>query len=260
MENRAGAERRLRSREELGLVYDTIELRREQLRALDGREGILAEESLYSVLDEELIVRDFFQDRRGGFFLDVGCAWPVRSSNTYYLEHHLGWRGIGVDALEEYRSEWLAERPASRFFTFLVTDTSGSTKTFFRSPNTGLSSTDRDLASGGVFGDAFDPAEVEVMTTTLDDLLRQQGVTSIDLLSMDVEGHEAKALAGFDIERFRPELVVIERTVVEGDDSADDVLEYFEDRGYQLIQRYERYDPLNRYFAPRGSSGLAHPA
>ena len=25
-----------------------------------------------------------------GFFADVGCAWPVRNSTTYYLEKHLG--------------------------------------------------------------------------------------------------------------------------------------------------------------------------
>lgn len=232
-------------------MHDAIEQRREQLRTLSGREGILAGEALYSVLDEELIIRDFFQDRRGGFFLDVGCAWPVRSSNTYYLEKHLGWHGIGVDALEEHRGAWEAERPGSQFFAYLITDVSDASQPFFRSPNPGLSSVDRDMAAGSAFGDAFEPDLVPVATRTLDDLLASADVASIDLLSIDVEGHETKALAGFDIRRYRPELVVIERAVSTLGAIADEILEYFQANGYELIERYDRFDPINRYFTPR---------
>src|SRR5262245_52441129 len=51
-----------------------------------ARKDILArKKKLYSQHDEEVIIRDFFQDRREGFFLDVGCAGPRKDSNTYYL-------------------------------------------------------------------------------------------------------------------------------------------------------------------------------
>jgi hypothetical protein len=129
-------------------IRSAIEAQREKARHAKGRVGILAEKSRYSLFDEELIVRDFFQDRRGGFFLDVGCAWAVQGSNTYYLEKHLGWKGIGIDALAEYGPEWKKERPASRFFSYLVTDRSGVEETFFKSPESGLSSTQRGMASG----------------------------------------------------------------------------------------------------------------
>jgi FkbM family methyltransferase len=228
-----------------------IEQQREKLRRVAGREGILAEERRYSLFDEELIIRDFFQDRRAGFFLDVGCAWLVRSSNTYYLEKHLGWTGIGIDALEEYGPAWKSERPASRFFSDLVTDQSGIEETFFKSPNPGLSSTDQEMASGKIFGDALEPEEILIETITLDDLLDREGVTKIDLLSMDIEGHEPAALAGFDIERFQPELVVVERTVVRSKDGEDEVYRYFERHGYELIAKYEPFDPVNRYFKRR---------
>lgn len=45
---------------------------------------------LYSQYDEELIIRDFFNDRRGGVFVDVGCYHYKDISTTYYLEKHLG--------------------------------------------------------------------------------------------------------------------------------------------------------------------------
>ena len=231
-------------------VASVIKKKREELRKVEGREGILAEERLYSLFDEELIIRDFFQDRRDGFFVDVGCAWPIRASNTYYLEKHLDWRGIGIDALAGYAPGWKRERPHSRFFSYLVTDQSNLVETFFMAPNPGLSSTDRDLASGKTFGTKVEPEEVEIETTTLNDLLNREGVTKIDLLSMDIEGHEPKALAGFDIERFRPELVVIEGQVVAAKE--DEVHKYFDAHGYEQIEKYRRFDTVNRYFKPKG--------
>ena len=81
-------------------------------RKAPGRTGILAEEPRYSRFAEEVLIRHFFQDREGGFFLDVGCAWPIRSNNTYYLEHHLGWTGIGIDALPDYADGWAADARA----------------------------------------------------------------------------------------------------------------------------------------------------
>ena len=102
-----------------GILMAIAEERRRAQNA-PGRTGILAEESRYSLFLEEVIIRDFFQDRRGGFFVDVGCAWPVQANNTYYLERHLGWTGIGIDALPDFAPAWEEKRPGSRFFAFLI--------------------------------------------------------------------------------------------------------------------------------------------
>ena len=85
-----------------------------------------------------------------------------------------------------------------------------------------------------------------VPAITLDDLLEQNGVEKIDFLSMDIEGHEPAALAGFDIERFAPELVCIEAS---GDKEA--ILAYFAEHGYERIDRYLEFDVMNWYFKPR---------
>ena len=95
------------------------------------RTGILAEKNLYSFWNVELNIRDFFQDRQGGFFVDVGCAWPIKASNTYYLEKHLGWTGIGIDALNDYAAAWKEKRPNSKFFNFLVTKNSEGSGKFY---------------------------------------------------------------------------------------------------------------------------------
>lgn len=215
------------------------------------RDLIATERPRYSQGAEEVLIRDFFQDRREGFFLDVGCAWPIKVSTTYYLEKHLGWRGIGIDALPEYAEGWARERPRSKFFAFLVSDETLESATFYRSPVKGISSADEEFASGRVFapGSAgLKTRKLEVPSVTLNDLLGREGVESIDLLSMDIEGHEPEALAGFDIARFAPELVVIEA----GANRAE-LLAWFEQHGYERIDRYLEHDEVNWYFRPRAS-------
>ena len=100
--------------------------------AVPRRDIVGTEPNRYSQHGEEVIIRDFFQDRRDGFFLDVGCAWPKKVNNTYYLESELGWSGIAVDALPEYAQAWKSKRRNSKFFSYFVSDHSDSVEPFFR--------------------------------------------------------------------------------------------------------------------------------
>ena len=56
---------------------------------------------------------------------------------------------------------------------------------------------------------------VTVPTRTLDDILREaEAPTPLDLIVLDVYGHELDALLGFDFGRWRPRLIVIADPVV----------------------------------------------
>jgi FkbM family methyltransferase len=205
---------------------------------LDG-----SETKRYSQFDEELIIRDFFQDKRGGVFVDVGCSYPIAGSTTYFLEKHLGWSGIAVDALPEYAPEWQKERPRSKFFSFYVSDRSDTDQVFYRSAVKGLSSSEQ----GRVFkGLQIPQEEIHVPTVTLTKLLDANGTGEIDLLSMDIEGAEPAALAGFEIARFKPKLVCIEAAPR----TRKQILDYFQAHGYERIERYLKYDNVNWYFRP----------
>ena len=212
--------------------------------AAPRRDIVHTERKQYSQHDEEVIIRDFFQDSREGFFVDVGCAWPKKDSNTYYLEAELGWSGIGIDALPEYAQPWRNKRRNSKFFNYAVTDHSGTFETFYRSELPGISA----LKPRQVFGGREVKSEaIRVPTMTLTKLLDDNGVTKIDLLSMDIERAEPLALAGFDIERFKPRLACIE---IHGE-VEQQVLEYFAAHGYERLERYRAYDGVNAYFTPK---------
>jgi FkbM family methyltransferase len=218
----------------------------------DERPSVLETETrLYSQYDEELVIRDFFGDRRNGFFVDVG-AWHARtSSTTYYLEKHLDWNGIAIDAQSSLASEWAIFRPRSRFFVYIVTDHSGGRETLYLAgavssvePSHREELVEMGLRKEPPGGEPI--ASVEVETITLNELLDREGVGEIDFLSMDIEQSEPQALAGFDIERFRPELVCIEVHR----NTQERIAAYFERHGYERIDADPARDPVNWYFAP----------
>lgn len=209
-----------------------------------------SQKKLYSEHNEELIIRDFFQDRRSGLFVDVGCAHYMFASTTYYLEKHLGWSGIAIDALAEFKQGYTDNRPNTKFFNFIVTDHSGGKESFYKlSDSVWQSSTSKEFVEG------VDRAredirntyqEIYVPTITLTDLLDKNGVSRIDFLSIDIEGGEAAALAGFDIDRFKPQLVGIE-----AHSNKNKIMRYFNQHGYERIEKYLSYDNQNWYFKPK---------
>jgi FkbM family methyltransferase len=216
-------------------------------------DALLSGEPLYSQHKEELIVRHFFQDRRGGVYLDVGAFHWRRWSTTYYLEKHLGWTGVAVDALPEVAEGWRRNRPGAQFFQFIVTDHSGTVETLYGAG--GLSSIHEDHLEEFA-GERLETQRFEVPTITLDELLERANVTSIDFLSMDIEQAEPQALAGFDIERFRPELVCIEAS----ESIRDEIAAYFAEHDYERIEAYLEWDNVNWYYTPRAPAGNALPA
>ena len=58
--------------------------------------------------EEEWMIRDFFQDRRGGFFVDVGANHYRWTSKTYYLETTLGWSGLAIEPQQQYAADYLS--------------------------------------------------------------------------------------------------------------------------------------------------------
>ena len=202
---------------------------------------------LYSQHDEELIVRHFFDDQRDGVFVDVGCWDWKEGSTTLYLEERLGWSGLGIDAQNQVREGYEKNRPRTTFLNYIVTDHSGTMeKLYIADQISSINEKHVELFPGAQWY-AAEPTLVPAIT--LNDLLQQQKVERIDFLSMDIEGAEPKALAGFDIQKYKPRLVCIESSP----EIRDAIMAYFTSRGYERIDAYLQYDAVNWYFKPVAS-------
>jgi len=196
-----------------------------------------------SYSEEEWCIRDFFNDRRDGFFVDVGANDYKVTSNTYYLDTVLNWKGLAVEPQRQFETDYIKFRPRTKFLSFFVSDASNQlAKMYVLKKNSLIASADRTFTEH----EGEKAKEIEVPTITLNDLLDSEGVKKIDFLSIDIELWEPKALAGFDVERFRPELVCIEAHPR----VRQQILDYFARHHYTVVGKYLRADVNNIYFTP----------
>jgi FkbM family methyltransferase len=193
---------------------------------------------------EEWIIRDFFNDKRNGVFVDVGAADYKENSNTFFLETGLGWTGLAIDALPEFGDNYRRYRPKTVFASFFVSDSSDSQATLYVPVSFNREAASGTAAAAKAQGLVVTPKQVP--TITLDDFLTKSGLDRFDFLSMDIELAEPKALAGFSIEKYLPSLVCIEAH----SEVRQQILDYFAKHDYVLVGRYLRSDPDNLYFSP----------
>ena len=145
--------------------------------------------------EEEWMIRDYFQDRRGGVFVDVGANHYQSASKTYYLETRLGWSGMRSSRRKNFRrtTRRTGRAPNSSRSSCRTSRTTWPACSSSRVST--VASSDQEFVKQ--FGT---PDEVrDVPTITLTDLLDAEGIRRIDFLSMDIELHEPQALKGFDI-------------------------------------------------------------
>jgi FkbM family methyltransferase len=185
------------------------------------------------------LVREFFRDTPNGFFVEVGANDPKKDSQSFHLEE-AGWIGILVEPLPELASELRRVRKARVFEVACSSpDRAGQTMTLHVAGP--FSSFDPHLAVTGMRADRT----VDVKVDTLDHVLVEGGAGNIDLMSVDVEGHELEVLSGFDFQRWQPRLILLEDHV-----SSLDKHRFMQRAGYRLMRR----TGLNGWYVPAAAA------
>ena len=83
--------------------------------------------------------------------------------------------------------------PNATILNFAVSDRDGSKALYISTQASGLASLHERRDVSVV---QYDYEKVEVVTRSLDSIASEYGISSIDLLKMDIEGHELSALHG----------------------------------------------------------------
>lgn len=166
---------------------------------------------------EDLFLYEVFKGKTEGFFVECGAFDGVTLSVSYALEA-MGWRGLLVEALPEAAAKCRESRPGSQVVHAAVSKRGSSgTTTFSEAVGAGVfSSIEMDAAHERLAREHADEVRrIEVPVTTFDDLLAEHD-GAIDALVLDVEGGEIDALDGFDLDRYRPRVMLIEDNVRDG--------------------------------------------
>ena len=201
---------------------------------------------------EDTYVWDFFDRRTSGFFIEAGAADGLSFSNTYFMES-VGWHGVLVEAHPRLITACRQNRPGSVVVHSALAETASGEIEFncvdgAAGPGL-LSFCEADQAHiQRCASEGFKITTARVTKTTLDVLCAGRK-ESVDVVFLDLEGFELNALKGFDLERFRPRLLVIE---VKPGEQTGSLNQYLAANGYHLGRRvgennfYVRQEDLNR--------------
>ena len=160
-----------------------------------------------------------YLDFDGGVFVEAGANDGIRQSNSLYFEGKRGWRGILVEAVPELVEQcrrhrpqamvkWAALVPPERIpgqstirFAGLMSMVQG-----------GMHSREEEDShiAAGLAVQKICSYETQAPNATLSGILDELGISHVDLLSLDVEGFEAEALAGLDLARHQPSFILVE--------------------------------------------------
>ena len=154
---------------------------------------------------------DALLDRDGGVFLEAGAHDGYTQSNTYYLERFRNWSGVLVEAVPELRVKAVRRRPRSRVVgCAVVGPAAAGVMVEFAFGDLMPKVGDDTHADAGLQTAGRAAYTVEVPARTLTDVLDEAGVDGLDLMVLDVEGHELDALRGMDFDRHPVEHLLVE--------------------------------------------------
>jgi FkbM family methyltransferase len=166
----------------------------------------------YAQNHEDVLLDRAFPRGKPGFYIDIGANDPTVASVTRHF-YDLGWRGVNVEpALHPYGLLCEA-RDRDVNLNVALSDMEGDLA-LFELPgrlSSGSTFSEHNAARHRDSGLPFE--ERKVPTMTLAQVCEQHvGDTTIDFLSVDVEGHELQVLQGGDWARWRPRVVLVEAT------------------------------------------------
>jgi|GEM_PF-1043367 len=212
----------------------------------------MSESRSHAQFDEDRILAEIFGERSDGACVEVG-ANDGRTGSASYLFEQRGWQCLLVEPIPELVEE-IRKHRTCKVVNCAASASEGEAK-FFVAENveavSGLDLSPERAAwierAGGTI------KEIGVRTATLDSLIGEAGFDQLDFVTIDVEGHELAVLEGFDLERHRPRIVILEDNTVGGDAG---VIKHMVEHGYVHFKR----TGVNEWYARADDAELIEPA
>jgi len=174
----------------------------------------------------------FLDNRKNGFYVDVGAFHPIELSNTYKLYSRFNWRGINVEPNGENFILFEKYRPRDINIQAAVSGTEGywDYYRFEAATFNTLSKTRADQLQQQGFPYSTEKIQVLPLAKLLARYLPAN--QNIDLMSVDCEGHDLEVLTSNDWTKYRPELVMVED---HSEEMATPTVNYMKGIGYAFV-------------------------
>lgn len=150
-------------------------------------------------VDEFIHKRYFPNDPRGGILLEAGAFDGITESSGKFFEESLGWKCINVEASSRIYTELFNNRPNSMNLNMVLSNNNG--KAVFRDVNfpgyelcTNSSLSHLPEHKIWLDNNGCEYVEQMVETVTYPSLIKKLAINRIDLMILDVEGHELEVI------------------------------------------------------------------
>ena len=169
---------------------------------------IFTKKIYFSFSGVDIILQKIFKTQNNGVYIDIGCQNPIKNNNTYLL-YKKGWEGINVDLDKDNIKLFNSARPNDYNLTKAVSSEVKDVDLYFYHSKSPINTIDKKTSE---FQNAKVSSIKKIKTDTLNNIISYTKYKdrSIDLLSIDVEGHELEVLKGFDLTKYKPKVIVVE--------------------------------------------------
>lgn len=157
---------------------------------------------------EDVVLWRALQHRTPGYFIDVGACHPTADSITKLFSLR-GWHGINIEPQPYLVDMLTADRPTEVNLCVGVGDEPGELELFVVENDQQRTTFSPSLAAG-YRGQGYQVVSRTVPVMTLDQILEEHPLPRIDFLKIDAEGFEDRVVAGIDLSRHRPTVILAE--------------------------------------------------
>lgn len=159
----------------------------------------------YSQDKEDIYLNtNYFKNKTNGVYIELGALDGKLYSNTKFFEDHLHWSGILIEPHPEKFKLLKNNRPKNYLFNNLVSN--GNDELEFKyfvdhhAAVSGVKNTLPDSHYNNYFNKFLNLSQntIFIKPISLTEIIKKTPITHIDLLSLDVEGHEYEVLLSYD--------------------------------------------------------------
>jgi FkbM family methyltransferase len=162
----------------------------------------------YSQYGEDKILSKIFKLHKGTC-VEVGANDGVTFSNSLHFEK-IGWQCVLVEPTPHLCETIKKTRKAQLFECACSSKEGESTFHYVKDHDLYSSIEENCTMATNITVENAEVIQTKVKTRTLDSILIEADVKKIDFITIDVEGHELSVLRGFNLEKWNPEIIIIE--------------------------------------------------
>ena len=200
----------------------------------------------YSQYKQEALVLKYFNNKKNGFFIELGGLDGIRHSNTFLLENKYNWKGLIIEPSPSLYKELQINRNVSTE-NILVGDKRQEGVEFLY-----IEDKTKCIGLQGVV-ENYHPAHlnrtmrelnnatyelIQLKMVTLQEICEKYKISKVDYLSLDVEGSELKVLQGIDFSKVDIRLIGVE---INYDNDKDSIYNILQKNGYTFLTKCGDY-------------------